>query len=293
MVHLEPCEDIQISIEGLELCAKVWGPPEAPPVLCLHGWLDNAATFDGLAPRLPGWRLVALDLPGHGRSSHNPAGFPYAFIDWVAVVHEVVHRLGWSTLTVMGHSLGAAIAAVWAGTFPRRVERLILLEGLGPLTDAPEDAPKRLARAIEEERAKRGRTPTVHADLETVVARLGQTVQRLSPQAAEVLVRRGLKEVDGGVTWRSDPRLRIASRLRLTEPQVLAFLRAIECPTLLVRASAGYPFASDGGEARIRAIRDLEVVQLPGSHHVHLEDPESVAAAVLRFLESGTQKPLG
>jgi pimeloyl-ACP methyl ester carboxylesterase len=282
--------DITIRIEGLELCAKVWGPPEGRPVLCLHGWLDNAGSFDALAPHLPESRLVALDLPGHGRSDHHPPGFPYAFVDFVAVVHQVVEALAWPSLTLMGHSLGAAIAAVWAGTFPQRVERLVLLEGLGPLTDEAEQAPIRLARALTEERDKRGRKPTVHPDRKAVIERLGRTVQRLSPQAAEILVRRGLKDEGGGVTWRSDPRLRLASRMRMTEAHVLAFLRAITCPTLVVRARAGYPFTVHAGEARLAALAKLELVELTGSHHVHLEDPEPVAAAVRRFLSRAEEQ---
>jgi pimeloyl-ACP methyl ester carboxylesterase len=278
--------EIRIRIDGLELAAKTWGPRDAPPVLCLHGWLDNAASFDRLAPQLTGAYLVALDLPGHGRSDHHPVGFPYAFTDWVAVVHQVVEALGWSELTLMGHSLGAAISAIWAGTFPARVRGLVLLEGLGPLTEQPDGAPDRLARALEEERAKRGRQPTVHPDEDAVIARLGRSLQRLSRDAAACLVTRGLKAVDGGVTWRSDPRLRIASRMRLTEHQVLAFLCRIECPTLVVRASEGYPFTVHQGEARLAAIRDVEVVELAGSHHVHLEDPGPVAVPVARFLAS-------
>jgi pimeloyl-ACP methyl ester carboxylesterase len=281
---MSEAEDITLEIDGLTLAAKVWGPPSGAPVLCLHGWLDNAASFDRLAPLLSGMRLVALDLPGHGASQHNPVGVPYAFVDWVGVVHQVVERVGWSTLSLMGHSLGAAICAVWSGTFPERVRRLVLLEGLGPLTESPEQAPRRLARALEEERTKRGRLPTVHADREAVVERLGRSMQRLSREAAEVLVARGLRDVEGGVTWRSDPRLRFASRMRLTEAQVLAFLQRIECPTLVVRAHQGYPFTAHHGQERLSAIRNVELVELPGSHHVHLEDPEPVAAVVDRFL---------
>jgi pimeloyl-ACP methyl ester carboxylesterase len=286
---MSEAENVTIRIEGLELAAKAWGPQDAPPVLCLHGWLDNAASFDGLAPRLPGLRVVALDLPGHGLSEHLPAGVSYGFVDWVAVVHQVVEALGWSLFTLMGHSLGAAVGAVWAGTFPDRVGRLVLLEGIGPLTEESDQAPTRLARALLEERSKRGRRPTVHADRKAVIERIGRSVHQLSREAAETLLTRGLKDVQGGVTWRSDPRLRIASRVRLTEAQVLAFLRAIACPTLLVRASAGYPFAALQADARLRAIGDVELVELPGTHHVHLEDPEPVAAAIARFLAPLTE----
>ena len=65
-------EEVEIQTSTLRLVAKCWGKPEGLPVLALHGWLDNAATFDHLAPFLPEFRLVSLDLPGHGFSDHRP-----------------------------------------------------------------------------------------------------------------------------------------------------------------------------------------------------------------------------
>jgi pimeloyl-ACP methyl ester carboxylesterase len=64
-------EETSFEIGGLRLAARVHGPADGRPVLAAHGWLDNAASFDHLAPLLPGLRLVALDLAGHGRSGHR------------------------------------------------------------------------------------------------------------------------------------------------------------------------------------------------------------------------------
>ena len=59
----------------LTLRGKCWGPADGRPVLALHGWLDNASSFDLVAPALAarGFRVVALDLAGHGLSDHRPA----------------------------------------------------------------------------------------------------------------------------------------------------------------------------------------------------------------------------
>ncbi|MCA9712152.1 MAG: alpha/beta hydrolase [Myxococcales bacterium] len=276
-------EELTIQTHALRLAARAWGPPDGVPVLALHGWLDNAASFDTLAPRLPGLRLVCLDMPGHGHSEHAAPGELYGFVDTVARVAEVPRVLGWARYCLLGHSLGAAVASVLAGTFPRQVRRLVLVEGLGPMVEAPEQAPARLARSITEQLARRGRPAPRYASAEEAAERLRRAVGTLSAEGARALVGRGLCAVEGGVTWRSDPRLRVASRLRLTEAQVLAFLRAVEAPTLLVRGAQGYP-ETPALHQRLAAVRDIATVTLPGGHHVHLDAPEPVAEAIAAFL---------
>jgi pimeloyl-ACP methyl ester carboxylesterase len=275
-----------IEISGLSLAARVHGPEHGQPVLALHGWLDNAATYDGLAPLLPGCRVVALDLAGHGLSARR-VGASYTFIDFVADVAAVASALGWQTFDLMGHSLGAGVAALLAGTWPDRVRRLVLLEGLGPLSDPDARAPDRLRDAIAGELGVRSSGERQgYTDPEQVARRLADATQ-MQIESARVLLRRGLYEPrPGRWDWRADPRLRLPSRIRLTEPQVEAFLRAITCPTLLLRAEPGMPIDQKYLEDRVALIRHLQLVRHPGGHHVHLDDPAGVAAHVLPFLQA-------
>ena len=64
-------EEVRLSLPHIELAAHLYGPEEGLPVLALHGWLDNAASFARLAPKLEGLRIVALDFAGHGHSEHR------------------------------------------------------------------------------------------------------------------------------------------------------------------------------------------------------------------------------
>lgn len=276
-----------IEIPGLSLAARVHGPDDGQPVLAMHGWLDNAATFDGLAPLLPGCRVVALDLAGHGLSQRR-AGAPYHFIDYVADVAAVAEALGWQTFSLLGHSLGAGVAALLAGTWPERVRRLVLLEGLGPMTDPDERAPERLREALAAELAavRRGGERSGYPDPDVVAKRLAEATQ-MRVESAHALLRRGLCEVlPGRWDWRADGRLRLSSRLRMTESHVEAFLRAIACPTLLLRAVPGIVVDPRYLERRLTAIKDLQLVERPGGHHLHLDDPASVAEVVAPFLRA-------
>lgn len=274
-----------IEIPGLTLAARVHGPDDGLPVLALHGWTDNAATFDRLAPLLPGLRIVALDLAGHGLSGRR-VGAPYHFIDYVADVAAAAEALGWRQFALLGHSLGAGVAALLAGTWPDRVRKLVLLEGLGPMTDLDAEAPARLREALAAELAagRRGAARPGYPDPQEVTRRLAAAVQ-MHTSSAELLLARGLHEVGPGRwDWRADGALRMPSRLRMTEAQVEAFLRAIACPTLLLRADPGMPVDAAYFARRLAWIADVTRVERPGGHHLHLDDPETVAAVVGPFL---------
>lgn len=278
----EVWDEITIDAAGLRIAARVTGAGET--IVCLHGWLDNAASFEPLGAALHGFRVVAVDLPGHGLSSHREPGNSYAFVDTVAAMAAARDALGLDRCILMGHSLGAAVASALAGAQPGRCDALVLLEGIAPLTEAPEHAALRLGRALDEQRTKLGRRPPVYRDAEFAAERLSSSISNISLDAARILCSRGLVDAGEGVTWRSDPQVRWQSRVRMVEDQVLALLRAIRCPTLLVRGEDSRFVDGPMMDGRVAAIAGIEVARLPGGHHLHLEHPGAAAAVVARFL---------
>ena len=114
------------------------GNPSGPKVLALHGWLDNAASFLPMAPHLGKVDLVAIDMLGHGDSTHIPAGYDYAFVDWMHDILDVLDALGWPQAHLLGHSLGGALATVVAAGAPERVLSLALIEALDEAFKAPQ-----------------------------------------------------------------------------------------------------------------------------------------------------------
>ena len=107
----------------------------------------------------------------------------------------------------------------------------------------------------------------------------------MSDESAEILVRRAVRKTKGGYIWRHDPRLTLPSLLYLTEPQVLAFLRSVSTRTLLIKAIGGM-IDRFGSIERIVSVPKISVVELPGGHHLHLENPLPVAEAILQFLSN-------
>jgi pimeloyl-ACP methyl ester carboxylesterase len=183
--------------------------------------------------------------------------------------------------------MGAGIGGLFAGIFPDRVHKLVMIDGLGPYTTSPVDSVENLRRAIEARPRHRGRTPRRMPDLQAAIERKLGALPYLG-DAAEALVRRGTRPVDGGVAFSHDPRLQARSLLRFTEEHVLAIFDEIRCPTMVIRADQGlnYPDGHGDEEARRARLADLPLVEVEveGHHHVHLTHPEKVAPAIGRFL---------
>ena len=181
--------------------------------------------------------------------------------------------------------MGAGISSLVPAVFPDRVRRVVLLEGAGPLAADAGKAAEQLISALADEAKARAAEPRIFPDLESAIsARMRDT--DLDAEAARRLVERGTDEVDGGVRFTHDPRLKTRSRLRFTENQVHAFLAAIRCPVLAVGATAGWPFPKELVEARLALIPDLERAIVEGGHHVHLTHPERVAPLVAAFFSA-------
>lgn len=335
-----PCREIRIRLRHIELAAKAWGDPADPPMLAVHGWLDNAGTFDHMAPLLDGCYVVAMDLAGHGRSGHRPPGTWYPYPDFLDEITEVMDQLGWQEADLLGHSLGATLVSVIAAICPQRVRRLLLIEGLGPLASAADQSLEQLRRSHRARAAFKSDKLRVFTGLdEAIEAR--RKVSALSPEAARCIVGRGVKIVgssdpgsdcrdsqamDGSVagndssnvanfskadkqkssdgvpdldevqafhllSWSSDPALTLPSSTRLTEEQLASILPSITAPTLLLLAEPVAPYLKrEVMDARIALVKDIEVMRLPGTHHLHLETPEVVAAPIREFLQRHRQE---
>ncbi|MBD7987338.1 alpha/beta hydrolase [Luteimonas sp. Sa2BVA3] len=253
-------------------------------VLALHGWLDNAASFVPLAPHLPGLDLVVPDLPGHGRSDHLPRGMDYSFAGAVHTVLDIADALGWERFTLLGHSMGAGIASLVTAACPDRVERLVAIEALGALAEVPGRTVERLREAVAATRALPGKRLRVFPDLEPAV-RARMKANGLTEAVARLLVERGTDAVEGGWCWSSDPRLTLPTMVRMTEAQIEDLVAGITCPAKIVFADPAQPYLPDPvRRARAALLPAGELVVLRGGHHLHMEQPGEVAAAIAGFL---------
>jgi len=257
-------------------------------LLCVHGWLDNANSFVPMMPYLPDIDLVAIDLPGHGYSDHLAGGYGVAEMAYWTV--EVARALDWPSFHLMGHSLGGCFAPLVAVAKPELVQSLIMIEASGPLTEEADGYVQRLQRSLDDRLKPEKFASRIYKDKQDAIdARL--RAAHMQQASARLIIDRQVIEQDNGCRWRFDPKLRMASAHYLSEAQLLHVLQAISCPTLTIVASEGYLSTRDSTETRLSQLKQRTHVELGGHHHVHMDTPEPVAAAVNRFL--GTKPALG
>lgn len=262
---------------------------QADKLLCLHGWLDNAASFLPLMPYLPNLEVVAIDMPGHGHSDHLAGD--YSLVSLARYAAEAAKALGWQRYHLAGHSLGGCIAPMLAVAQPEAVQSLILIEASGPLSEPASLFPARLEKAIAD-RLNPERFASRRIDnLDDAIATRLRANTMHHPSARLIVERQLIKHADGSYRWRFDPTLRMNSTLYLTEAHVEAVLQAVPCRTLTIVGRDGYLTGRDSTDTRFACLADHHPVVLAGHHHLHMDTPEPVASAINFFL--GTVPALG
>ena len=264
-------EEAEFEIFGRKLAAKLWGNPDGYPTLALHGWLDNANTFERLAPRLTELNIIALDLAGHGKSDHRAPGVQYHHSDYMLDIMSVVERLNLEKFNLIGHSMGGQISSVIAATFPERVNRAFMIDGFAAEgTYSDEDRVAGNRQAMEKMLTGHTRPAKVFENTEAMALRVTEATDQ-TLDAAKILIARGHQVVDGGVSWRTDPRIRYPSSNRYTRNQLNIMLKQCTSPAFLVVAEQGDSWYQGEINVSEQHHPDLRVVRIPGPHHIHLE----------------------
>lgn len=264
-----------------------WGKGNKDKILALHGWLDNAASFYHLAPKLAaiGYEVIAIDFAGHGHSDHRAEGHFTHFIDFVLDIQDVLSELKWNKPILLGHSMGAAMAQMFSAASPDKVKKLIMIENIGPVPSYEKgSAASNLRQALNQWK----KHTTEHKNYYQNIEKALEARQQATPMKADILkpmVERGLKKTEKGYHWRTDKRLRLRSLFRFTEQKVQDMLKAEKPQTMLILAypytyALSYPTA----EERIEKLSPQKYIKLKGHHHLHMDKAQDVFDKIMPFL---------
>jgi pimeloyl-ACP methyl ester carboxylesterase len=233
-------------------------------VVLIHGWGCNSDFWkhqiDALSER---GRVVVIDLPGHGASEAPP--FAYTVDRFAESVHAVLKDAGVERATLVGHSMGTAVALALYRAHPERVEALVVVDGALRPWDIPEEQKQELVRQYAgPDWAKSLRTFVAQATpansasgvTDWVVAQAQRTPQHVLVSAME-----GLLTYQG---WSTD---------------------RIRCPLAVIDTNS--PFWTDEYKNQVRAMApDVIWRTIPDAgHFLMLEKPQEFEAALLEVLD--------
>jgi pimeloyl-ACP methyl ester carboxylesterase len=249
------------------------GDPAGPPVVLIHGYTDSARDWVPLVPYLsPRWRLILVDLRGHGRSGKPECC--YTRVDFAYDIKLLLDALGVQQADIVGHSLGSIIAQTFAESWPERTRRVILISSSGgPRAGAPPRKPaydyaaqiRQLKEPIDPDSSfmiEWWSSPTpVDADF----------IRRQRRDAAAIPLRVWLAVLDQGMA---------EGDLQRTLPQLKA-------PTLLMWGSADPIMEEEVRQSLREALPHAQVKVLQGlGHNPFWEDPQRCADVINAFLSA-------
>lgn len=278
-----------IELRGLRYHVRHWGTLDAPKLFLLHGWMDSSATFQFVVDAFQNaWHIIAPDWRGYGDSEW--LGRPYWFPDYYADLDALLqHYSPDEPAQLVGHSMGANIAATFAGLRPQRVARLAMLDFLGLKPDPAIDAPTQIGKWLNEI-AERPRL-RVYPDHGALARRLRFANPRLTAEQAEFLSRAVSRvTADGSVEMACDPWHKVASPALYRVEDAMAAWRRVTAPVLMVIAEKGFVNTRFGQEPdefqrRIGSFSNVQIHTVADAgHNVHHDQPEIVAGLLEGFL---------
>lgn len=263
---------------------NVWGDGSKPPMLLIHGGQDHSRNWDFVAARLADrYTIYAPDLRGHGDSGWAIGGM-YSIPEFTLDIANLASTIE-GPLTVIGHSLGGAIALQYAGTIPEKVDRLVSIEGWGPPEMPHVLAHHRMREWIQHMNDVERRQPRRYKTLDDATKRMMEANPHLKPDMARHLTEHGSHvNEDGTYSWKFDNYVRIRSPYVFNVEDAMIIWSQIDCPTLLIKGSESWAVDPDKtGRADVINGHETVIIEKAG-HWVHHDQLDTFMSHVERFL---------
>ena len=247
-------------------------------VVLLHGWLDNARSFDGLAAKAQrqghGADWVAVDMPGHGRSAWSSSANDYMAWGYIAPLARFVEKMT-NPVDLVCHSMGTNTGILLAASRLLPIRSLTLLDGIGPFTDSEHTFASQLKKGMAEQLNSsshvvgRSQATRRFANVADAIERRQQFSRYLTCADLDPMMRRNLVKANGGYAWGTDPRLRLPSVVRFSEQHIRSYCHVIDIPVLVIQAQHSM-IPNDLFTQRLAYFSHVQHQEVDGHHHCHM-----------------------
>jgi pimeloyl-ACP methyl ester carboxylesterase len=272
---------------GINIQVAIW-EGAGKEILCIHGLTANCRFWDCLANVLsPHHRVIAMDLRGRGLSDKPATG--YSIDSHCKDVLALMDDLGLKRPVLMGHSLGAFISLVFAARTPQRVDRLILVDGGGKLTEA------QMAKVFAGIKPSLDRLGKVFHSFEDYLLQMKQApyLQPWNP-FMDRYFQYEVEEVEGGVRSRVHPKHIEEEAQNLGKVDSTQFYQKVISPALILRATQGmlakddFVLPEDVADRMVHEMPNAKRVDVEGVNHytILFQPNEKRDQAILNFLKA-------
>lgn len=274
--------------DGIEIHLLKWSD-EGVPVVLVHGFGNEAHIWDDFAPEITDtYQVYAMDLRGHGDSAWDSES-RYDYENHVADLAAVIEKLGFERVVLVGHSLGGRVCMLYTAAHPEQIAGLVIVDS------APELDRRGIARISQD----------VESHTDPSFESVGQYENYLSTSYPAATPKSIKRMAANGLTQREDGRhvlkMDIAFRTRAagrTDPDEVAkyeeattnalwdALKAIECPSLVVRGAASDIMAADVADRMVDDVMQNATLAVVGqaSHSVMTDNPQGFRDCVCAFM---------
>lgn len=272
------------SVRGVNYRVNEWGDASRPLLVVLHGWGDTGSSFQLFVDALArDWYVVAPDWRGFGKTGCRAQC--YWFPDYVADLDVLLGLYSaQKPVRIIGHSMGANVAGLYAGIFPERVAAFVNIEGFGLAESDPANAPAHYRRWIEKSRLMQ--PYSTYKNIDELAQRILKRSPRMSrDKALFVADLWAARQDDNKIVLRANPAHRLPNAVQYRRAEAVACWQQITAPILVVAGGESTFFAGPAGPDEIDVFSGAETVVVPDAGHmVHFEQPDRLAAAVEKFL---------
>nr|XP_039255597.1 serine hydrolase-like protein isoform X1 [Styela clava] len=280
------------------VAGKTWGDKKNPPIICLHGWLDNCNTFDKLIPLLPkSYYYITMDFPGHGLSSHLSKGMYYTELVICIAIKRLLNYFNIEEVSMIGHSMGGNMALHFSAIYPDIVKRVVVIDTFGVFTILEDTLADSLRRWIKDNMQLDDAEPRKEKQYtyEEAKAKLLGASSHLNDESGKILLERSTKELENGKrTFTRDVRNYTLLPIERTLKTSLKLVENVRADVLFIEADNGVIAGVKNMLAKEfsrsldifeKFFKSFKMVNLEGRHHLHLCTPSETAEEITTFFQ--------
>lgn len=276
-------KELNFNINDLTISAQRFGKKSKNKFLCLHGWLDNSSSFELLSSHLKNAEIIAIDLAGHGKSSHRCAHGSYNIWDDLIDLISIIKLLQWKDINLIGHSRGGIVSILLSIVNPELISKLILLDSILTVNKSNKDSPDTLKKFLLDQYNLFNKKKKIYSDKDKMIEK---RLSKMSLKKEEIssMMDRSINSIgENKFIWNHDPRILGSSAFKLNDIHVSEFLNKFVTPTLLIKAKNGILKKTDLPSFEMK--KNVRSINHNGSHHMHMEfdNVESISKLIYEF----------